>query len=205
MQLIGGDTTRGPLTVTVQVQAWVLKDRRCDVREPGRAMSSFSRARWGMPAWPCMPGNKVWNYSLPMPITCSLDLHRPVPRCKEGEALCDVATAMIDVSDGLAADLGHILEASGVGATLNLQEIPLSPSFSAVTAADDYLFDEAARLRLALSAGDDYELCFTVPAAQRYRVEELFSRFPCGCRVIGMIEGTPGLRLMKSDGTSAGY
>ena len=123
------------------------------------------------------------------------------PRCKECEALSGAVTAMVDVSDGLAADLGHIIDASGVGATLNLPCIPLSPSFIAVTGSEEYYLNEAERLRLALSAGDDYELCFTVSAAQGRRVEQLFSNFSCGCHAIGIIEAAPGLRLRRADGT----
>ena len=201
VQLIGGDTTRGPLTVTVQVQALAGKGRT--VRRSG-----------------ARPGDIVYltgtvgdaglalharQHKLDLPDAyrdyLSSRLNRPQPRCKEGEALCGLASAMIDVSDGLAADLTHILEASGTGATLNVQEIPLSPAFLAVSSAGDYFLDEDDRLRLALGAGDDYELCFTVPAVQRDRAEKLCSRFHCGCRAIGVIEEIQGLRLKQSDGT----
>lgn len=201
VQLVGGDTTRGPLTVTVQVQAWVRTGqavRRSGARSGDVIYLTGTVGDAGLAL-------RAWQQKLDLPAPHGdylfSRLNRPIPRCKEGEALCGVATAMIDVSDGLAADLGHILAASGVGATLNLHEIPLSPSFSAVTASGNHFFDEDDRLRLALSAGDDYELCFTASAAQSRRVEELFSRFPCGCRAIGVIEKIPGLRLKRLDGT----
>jgi thiamine-monophosphate kinase len=201
VQLVGGDTTRGPLTVTVQVQAWVCQGRAVQrsgarpgdiiyltgtVGDAGLALRALQQGL----ELPASHGAYLFSR-----------LHRPIPRCREGEALCGVATAMIDVSDGLTADLGHILEASGVGATLNLREIPLSPSFSAVSASGHYFRDELDGLRLALSTGDDYELCFTASPLQAQRVEELFSQFPCGCRAIGVIEVMPGLRLRQSDGT----
>ena len=201
VQLVGGDTTYGPLTVTVQVQGWVRTGqavRRSGAR-PGDVIyltGSVGDAGLALRAWqqnqdlPAVDGEYLFSR-----------LHRPIPRCKEGEALCGAVTAMIDVSDGLAADLGHLLEASGVGATVNLQSLPLSPSFSAVTGSGKYYMNVPERLRLALSAGDDYELCFTAPAAQGRRVEELFSGFPCGCRAIGVIEAAPGLRLRQADGT----
>jgi thiamine-monophosphate kinase len=201
VQLIGGDTTHGPLTVTVQIQGWVRSGqavRRSGAR-PGDVIyltGSVGDAGLALRAWqqqqdlPAADGEYLFSR-----------LHRPMPRCKEGEALSGAVTAMVDVSDGLAADLGHILDASGVGATLNLQSIPLSPAFSAVTGSGKYYLNEAERLRLALSAGDDYELCFTVSAAQGRRVEELFSNFSCGCRAIGIIEAAPGLRLRQADGT----
>jgi len=84
---------------------------------------------------------------------------------------------------------------------LSVEEIPLSPSFSAVAALSTFALDEADQWDLALCAGDDYELCFTVPAQQRRRVEELCSQFACGCRAIGIIEQASGLRLQQSDGT----
>ena len=201
VQLVGGDTTYGPLTVTVQVQGWVRTGqavRRSGAR-PGDVIyltGSVGDAGLALRAWqqnqdlPAVDGEYLFSR-----------LHRPTPRCKEGEALSGAVTAMVDISDGLAADLGHILDASGVGATLNLQSIPLSPSFFAVTDSGKYYLNEAERLRLALSAGDDYELCFTASAAQGRRVEELFSNFSCGCHAIGIIEAAPGLRLRQTDGT----
>jgi thiamine-monophosphate kinase len=200
IQLIGGDTTHGPLTITVQVQGWVPRGQavsRSGAR-PGDIVyltGSVGDAGLALYAWrqqrdlPGAHGDYLYSR-----------LHRPTPRCKEAEALRGTATAMIDISDGLAADLGHILEASGVGATLNLHDLPLSPSFATVAGPEYFAFDEADRLRVALSAGDDYELCFTVPAAQSGRVEQLMSRFACGCRAIGIIEATPGLRLKLADG-----
>jgi len=201
VQLVGGDTTHGPLTVTVQIQGWVRTGqavRRSGAR-PGDVIyltGSVGDAGLALRAWQqqqalsAADGEYLFSR-----------LHRPTPRCKEGEALSGEVTAMVDVSDGLAADLGHILEASGMGATLNLQSIPLSPTFVAVTGSGKYYLNESERLRLALGAGDDYELCFTAPAAQGRRMDELFSNFSCGCRAIGVIEAAPGLRLRQVDGT----
>lgn len=199
VQLIGGDTTRGPLTVTVHVQGLVHKGQavRRSGAQPGDIIYVTGtvgdaglalRAKQGDIELPALHRDYLFSR-----------LNRPTPRCKEGKALCGVASAMIDISDGLAADLGHVLEASAVGATLNLHEIPLSPSFCAVTGSMDYFSSEADRMRMVLSAGDDYELCFTAPAAQCRRVQELFLQFSCGCRAIGVIEKKPGLRPKQSD------
>ena len=202
VQLVGGDTTHGPLTITVQVQAWVRKGRavRRAGAKPGDVIyvtGTLGDAGLALRAWregfdfPLLHGDYLYSR-----------LHRPIPRCKEGMALGSVATAMIDISDGLAADLGHVLTASGVGATVNVQDIPLSPSFSAVAAAENIVVDDIDGLRLAVSAGDDYELCFTAPETQRRRIEELCAEFACRCRAIGIIEeGPPGLRLKQMDGT----
>jgi thiamine-monophosphate kinase len=197
VQLVGGDTTRGPLTVTVQLQGWVPRGRA--VRRAGArggdlvcvtgCLGDAALALW---AW-------QRRQTLPSPHGeyLSARLYRPVPRCAEGIALRGVATAMIDVSDGLAADLGHLLAAGGVGATLELPQLPLSESFRAVTR--NWPEDEV--LRLALSGGDDYELCFTLPPANRDALARSFERFACGMRVIGVIDAAPGLRGRRADGS----
>jgi len=198
VQLIGGDTTRGPLTITVQLQGTVPTGealQRAGAR-PGDIVyvtGNLGDAGLALQAW-------RQQRRLPDPHGDDLftRLHRPTPRCKEGAALRGLATAMIDISDGLAADLKHVLEASMVGATLDVETLPFSESFRACARGEGFTQEQC--LRLALTAGDDYELCFTAPAAQRRRVERLFSRFACGCRAIGVIERTSGLRLKQSDG-----
>ena len=92
-------------------------------------------------------------------------LEYPVPRLRLGRALRGLATSCIDISDGLLADLGHVLEASATGAELELQSLPCPHSMSSMPARE--------RWPLQLSGGDDYELCFTLPAAFRDRLPEL--------------------------------
>ena len=133
-------------------------------------------------------------------------LRRPVPRLALGRALRGIADAAIDVSDGLCQDLGHVLEASGVGARIDASLVPLSPALLAVAG------DEAAR-ELALSAGDDYELLFTVAPDRMDRLDALGKRLggASGKRLgtlgtgdaiteIGAIEGRPGLRVTGRQG-----
>ena len=122
-------------------------------------------------------------------------LDRPTPRIGAGLALRGLASAAIDLSDGLIADLGHILERSAVGARVEVARLPLSAALQqAVPAAEE-------RYRYALGAGDDYELCFTVPAAAQTAVEAVCADLECGCRCIGVIEMQPGLRLVAPDGS----
>lgn len=197
VQLIGGDTTRGPLTVTVQVHGFVPRGQavlRSGAR-PGDVIyvsGSLGDAGLALRRWQqgMVPSSADERY-------LATRLNRPVPRLQEGRALRGLASAMIDVSDGLAADLGHILEASGVGATLELDTLPLSPAFQQVCAA----MGETQGARLALGAGDDYEVCFTVPAARCEQVEREFAACEYACRRIGVIEARTGLRVRQADGS----
>lgn len=120
-------------------------------------------------------------------------LNRPEPRMAAGLALRGTATACIDVSDGLLADLGHVCTSSGVGAELVADTLPVS---RALTAA----FDAATCRDLALSGGDDYELCFTAPAAHEATIVEALDRAGCGATRIGRILAGAGVRVVDSHG-----
>ena len=130
-------------------------------RGAGRAMRCWSPVRWATPPPDCA----CWRPAADAEdekrrVALRARLHRPQPRVAAGLALRDRARACIDVSDGLLADLGHITAASGVGAELEAALLPLS---SALLGA----VDEALARDFALSGGDDYELCFTVPIGAR--------------------------------------
>lgn len=122
----------------------------------------------------------------------------PTPRVSAALALAEEAlvTAMIDVSDGVLADFGHIAEQSGVGGRLELAGIPLSASFRS------HLFPDAASpYRLALAGGEDYELCFTARRASRENVVTCMKK--CGIAVtrIGIVTGSPGVTAVNPDGS----
>ncbi|VAW78114.1 Thiamine-monophosphate kinase, partial [hydrothermal vent metagenome] len=153
--LIGGDTTRGPLSITVQVHGFV---------EPGRALQR-STAR---------PGDAVYVSGTLGEAACALQkiladempeaallqrLNRPQPRVALGQSLAGLASAAIDISDGLLADLGRLLTASSCGATLWPDRLPCSSALQHLPAgqARDCQFN----------GGDDYELCFTLPEDKR--------------------------------------
>ncbi len=188
IDLIGGDTTRGPLSITAQAMGRV---------PAGRALRR-STARVGDLIY--LTGN-LGNAGLGLKKLRgefntggaeSLDrLLRPEPRVSAGSALLGLAHACIDVSDGLAADLGHVLAASDVGATIDWRRLPFS-------AAVQRYVGETGDWMMPLTAGDDYELCFTVPAARQAALEATFSSLDCGCREIGLITTAgSGLKLMR--------
>jgi thiamine-monophosphate kinase len=129
-------------------------------------------------------------------------LTRPTPRTEAGESLRGIASAAIDISDGLVRDLGHILTASGMGAQVDVERLPLSPALTES-------LPRADAQRLALCAGDDYELCFTVPEDRLAALETAVAHLGCPVTRIGRIEAAPGLRLVDGRGqpfaAGAGY
>ncbi len=191
--LIGGDTTAGPLTITVQIMGHVPSGRalRRGGAQPGDSI--FVSGHVGDAAAGLALIEKRAGTSREAHRDYLIERFlRPVPRIGLGRALRGVASAMIDVSDGLAADLGHILEASGVGARIDPDQLPLSRALSET-------FEPKRVLELALGGGDDYELCFTVPPGHEGQMPGLETAAGCAVSKIGVIEARPGLVL--ADGT----
>lgn len=120
-------------------------------------------------------------------------LHRPSPRVALGQALAGLASAAIDVSDGLVQDLGHILACSGVGATIHADRLPLSDAMRACKSTQ-------TAWHYALTGGDDYELCVTMPSNC---ADEAFARATgvgCPLTCIGQLRAAPGLNIVTPDG-----
>ncbi len=115
-------------------------------------------------------------------------LHRPTPRVSAGLALAGLAHAAIDISDGLASDLGHVLAASGVGAEIHSGKLPMSPAF-------EHLAPRALRLPLLLHGGDDYELCVCLP---QNKLKAAQQQLDCPLTVIGEVTREPGLRDLNA-------
>lgn len=181
LDLIGGDTTSGPLTLSIQAMGLV----------PGNNAMLRSSARVGDLIY--VTGNigdaglglKVRQGYKAQSVQSALQrFNNPDPRIEEGLAIRAIANACIDISDGLAQDLGHILGKSDVGATLDFQCLPLSSSVSEYIA-------QTGDWRLPLCAGDDYELCFTV-------APEDVAKLTIPCTRIGVIELQAGLRLLRN-------
>jgi len=183
--LIGGDTTRGPLTVSVQVLGHLPAGTRLlrgGARAGDRVFVSGT------------PGDAAAGLGLRTPDTDAerrlrTRFLRPEPRLGLGLALAgraSAAIAAIDVSDGLLADLAHICEASGVGAVIEEERLPLSAA----------LLEVAGRERaaeFALTGGDDYELCFTLPP--EVEADDLSADVPV--TAIGVVTAEPGIRLRR--------
>jgi thiamine-monophosphate kinase len=184
LDLIGGDTTAGPLTLTVQAMGVIPKGAALlrSTAKPGDLIYVTG------PIGNAGLGLKIkQGYHCPHPEIALSCFNQPQPRIAQGLALRGAASACIDISDGLAADLGHILEKSAVGACLHWKKLPLSAEVL------DYV-KQSGDWRLPLTAGDDYELCFTVPA-------DSATALPADCHWVGVIEAEPGLRLSRNGQT----
>nr|VFK43438.1 MAG: thiamine-monophosphate kinase [Candidatus Kentron sp. TC] len=120
-------------------------------------------------------------------------LARPTPRVEEGMRLRGIATAAIDISDGIAADLSHLANASGLGAVVEVERLPLSDALRELP-------DRALAWRLALSSGDDYELCFTAPPGRCATLMKAARRFSCPIARIGHMVEHPGVRILDRTG-----
>ncbi|MGB7932124.1 MAG: thiamine-phosphate kinase [Gammaproteobacteria bacterium] len=192
VQLVGGDTTRGPLVITVQAHGFVTPEkalRRQGARPGERIYVTGTLGDAGLALRMNEPGDN-W-------LRKRLDF--PEPRIEAGLVLRDYASAAIDISDGLLADLGHLLEDDRLGASLRIDALPRSEAFlGAMRVLDpDHggLFHE-----LPLGAGDDYELCFTVAEKHCGEMEARLARVPGGCRWIGVVEADQGIRCYRDDG-----
>jgi thiamine-monophosphate kinase len=188
--LVGGDTTSGPLAITVTVHGFV----------PAEAALRRDGARVGDEVWvtgtlgDAAGGLAQWRARGLQSMKLRLRLDRPTPRVAAGLALRGLAHAAIDVSDGLAADLGHVLAASGAGAELELGRLPTS-----VTLAEHFA-NEGERWRLQLAGGDDYELCFTAPARNAFAIEQALAACEVNATVVGRIVAGAGLSLRTPEG-----
>ncbi len=185
--LIGGDTTRGPLSITVQAMGKIPKG------------SALTRSG-------AQPGDTVWLsgsvgsaglglairkglYALSDPVAIK-SLEWPTPRVELGKGLRGIAKACIDVSDGLLQDLGHILRASHCGARVDMERVPVLKTVA-------HYADQIAQPEFAMSAGDDYELCFTADESQSEVIRRLLERLGLEGTPIGKVTSEQGLHLIQ--------
>ncbi|WP_312843922.1 thiamine-phosphate kinase [Diaphorobacter nitroreducens] len=199
-ELVGGDTTQGPLNLCVTVfgevptgQALLRSGARVgdDIYvsgTPGEARLALDALRGRL--------------ALPPAALQQLRprLEQPTPRVALGLALRGVASSAIDVSDGLLGDLGHILKASGVGACVDATVATNLLAASAQQAGATADFDAQTLMQCALAGGDDYELVFTAPPAQQAAVQAAAQASGTRATRIGRVEPAPGLRVVDSQG-----
>ncbi len=188
VDLIGGDTTRGPLTISVQIMGELPTGKALQRSGAQLGDDIWVSGRLGDAALALahLQGQLVLPEALLA--TCATALHTPQPRVKLGLALRDIAHSAIDISDGLLADLGHILEASTLGATLQLSTIPHTQS-------DVFVNDlrDPQQLKIVLAGGDDYELCFTAAATKRAEILQLSTQLNLPLTLIGEISAGTGI------------
>jgi thiamine-monophosphate kinase len=193
-ELIGGDTTKGPLTICITIFGELA---------PGEALRRDA----------AIAGDDVWisgtlgdarlalaglRKELPLDEdslhSAEQRMHAPTPRIALGRALASahLAHAALDISDGLVGDLGHILAASNVGATLDADALPAGPVLAKQ--------ERSLRRRFSAAGGDDYELCFTAAPSQRAAIIEAAARCATPVTRVGTIDAAPGLRWIDAEG-----
>lgn len=196
VQLIGGDTTRGPLSVSVTMLGLVSPGnilRRHTARAGDSIYVSGTLGDAGAALLGLMGELKLNG---PQQQRLYARLNRPQPRIELGRALAGIASACIDISDGLVADVGHLVESGDLGATLYVDQLPLSGQYREV-------FDLAGGWSLPLYGGDDYELCFTVADANLVKLQAIEKDHDIPLTCVGMIDSSPGVKLMMPDGSTS--
>ncbi len=192
LQLVGGNIARGPLTISIEAHGVVPEGEaiRRSGAQPGDGI--YVTGTLGDAALALE--QRLGRRALPPPDydAVSLRLDHPLPRVREGILLRRFASSAIDISDGLLADLGHVLEASGAGALVVRDRVPLSEIYRKHLGGIGW--------DLALNGGDDYELLFTVPARARREFERWQTRFGCPVTNIGEIVSGPGLTVLDAAG-----
>ena len=199
-ELLGGDTTQGPLNICITVFGEVPRGRAllrsgAQVDDDIYVSGMLGDARLALDA---LQG----KIELPREILAQARqrLELPTPRVALGTALRGVATSSIDISDGLVGDLGHILKASGVGAQIDTD---ITMNLIAACTRTDWIkgqFNAEKQLQMVLSGGDDYELAFTCPPTARQAVQAVSVSSQTPVTRIGVIQSQSGLRLVNGRG-----
>ena len=196
VQLIGGDTTRGPLNLCVTIMGVV--PHSMALRRDGAQVGDdiWVSGKLGDAALALAHLRKEVHLSVADFSACAAALHDPVPRVALGIALRGVARSAIDVSDGLLADLGHILERSGVGARIEWESLPVSDVLRTLSASSC-----GVARRCVLAGGDDYELCFTAPAINRKVIKNISQQLDLPLTRIGTIVSGNGCTVQAANGS----
>lgn len=193
VDLIGGDTTRGPLNICIQAMGEV--PRGCALRRDGARAGDDVWVSGALGEAAAAVADRKGILKLPDVVraSCAARLDRPVPRVELGIALREVASAAIDVSDGLLADLGHICERSRLGASIGLEKLPCAAGLQP-------LRHHEGVMRALLAGGDDYELCFTAAPARRAEVEGLSQKLGLPLARVGSMAPGDGVAVVDGQG-----
>ena len=186
--LVGGDTSRGPLSISIQVHGFVNAgdSLRRDGAKKGDLIYVTGSLGDAAGALAMKQGKLTKGIASEVEVDFLYQrLDQPTPRVEIGQVLVGLATAAIDISDGLVADLGHILDKSGVGAALDIKDLPISTALSTLSTEAKHL---------ALYGGDDYELCFTVSPKHNNQVQK---KMKGQCTRIGTITADDGIVFFK--------
>jgi thiamine-monophosphate kinase len=196
VELIGGDTTRGPLNLCVTIIGEVPAGQA--ITRAGAAVGDtvFVSGQLGDAALALAMRDGGLRVDAPIADQLARRLDRPEPRVALGIALRGVASSALDVSDGLVGDLTHILDASRVGAVVDLAAMPASDELRAQLDGPQ----REVALACLLGGGDDYELCFTAAAAMRPKIEAIARSLDLPVAAIGAITATPGLVVRDERG-----
>ena len=191
VSLIGGDTTRGPLNICVQIMGEIpiglaLRRDAAKINDEIWVSGTLGMAALGLAS---LQGKLALNGD--EKTACIRALQRPQARVELGLALRHIAHSGIDISDGLLADLGHILKLSKIGARLDWEAIPKLSTDKSITAAT---LQEAV-----LGGGDDYELCFTAPESAHAQIIEIGKQLNIQLSCIGVTHHEHGLRVLDGD------
>ena len=190
VELVGGDTTRGPLSVTLQVLGDI--DADCMLTRGGAAVGDdiHVTGTLGDAAAGLKLVSRCRSATSDAHLMLSSRFLKPTPRVAAGIALRGLASAAIDVSDGLLADLGHLCRASGCAASVDMEGLPVSPQLRE-------LFPRRDAETWALTGGDDYELCFTAPPSRRRKIEQALAACETPVRRIGQLHEGRGVHCRR--------
>ena len=187
VSLVGGDTSNGPLSICLTALGLV---------EPGRQLQRSGAKPGDLLVVSGTIGGAARALEMLQTGKTVTDRHlldRPIPQVDLGQALVGYAGACIDISDGLLADLGHLLKASGCGARLDLGELPAADALAGL--------EDKSRWNYQLSGGDDYQLLFTLPSRYQALLNTWSQQLDTRLSIIGEVEKDEGVRCQAPDGS----
>jgi thiamine-monophosphate kinase len=198
VDLVGGDTTQGPLNLCVTILGEVPAGQALRRSGARKGDAIYVSGTLGDAALALAHFRGRVALERDELERCERSLLRPEPRVALGERLRGIATSAIDVSDGLTGDLGHVLDASGVGATVELNALPRSQAISRRLGGAT----GSLALECLLAGGDDYELCFTAPESRAGEIRALAAALTVPLARIGTISEGPGLVVLNERGAA---